>query len=107
VKNLAYRRDTLQVQLDRIYPGGETIFDKPCNKNCWMFVDWTILLAQWKYKFNAVLFLDGHGLNGLMTYTFGWIGKDAMMTHEKGTDLPDPGVDNMNTSSHFIYLGPR
>jgi hypothetical protein len=115
-QNLTYRCDTLQVQLDRIHPGGETVFDKPCNKNYWMFVDWAIRLAQWKYKFNMVLILDGHGLNGLMHYTFGWKGKDATMTHEKGTNLPDPGVHNMkdalyflqkNPSSHFVYLDPR
>ena len=92
------------------------VFDKPCGENYWMIVDWVIPLAQWKYKFNAVLFLNGHGLNSLMTYTFRWTGKDAMMTGEKGTNLPDPGVHERkdtlyflqtNSSSHFIYLDPR
>jgi hypothetical protein len=65
-QNLAYGYDVLQFQLDMIHSRGETVFDKPCNKR---------MFAQWKYKFNTVLFLDGHGLNGLMTYTFGWTGK--------------------------------
>jgi hypothetical protein len=113
--NTSYKHDLLQLQLDRIHPGGDKVFDQSCDSTYWMFVDWAIPLAQWKYKFNAVLFSDGHGHNGLTTYSFTWKDNNATMTNCMGTNLPDPEVDDMIdtlyfvqiNSSHYIYLDPK
>jgi hypothetical protein len=110
--NTNYRRDRLDFQLDRIHPRGIKVFDKPCDSSHWMYVDWAIPLAQWKYHFNAVLFTDEDALNGVTTNNFGWSGDNASMNTVPGTIVPDTVVDDTLyflhvSGNHYVYLDPK